>query len=64
MTELKCNDCDAIFPEDDMGEEDVCPSCGGDSLFERDPGYHTNDFGELIAHAITITPLAVKGIKL
>jgi DNA-directed RNA polymerase subunit RPC12/RpoP len=33
--EFRCT-CGAEFPEDDMGDTDVCPSCGSDSLFERE----------------------------
>ena len=32
-------------------------------VIECDPGYHKNDFGELIPHAITVTPLDVRKFK-
>jgi len=34
--ELRCNSCHAEFPEEDAVQDEFCPSCGGDSLFERE----------------------------
>lgn len=34
--ELRCNGCLAVFPENEAIDEEACPECGCDSLFERD----------------------------
>jgi rRNA maturation endonuclease Nob1 len=34
--ELKCNGCREVFPERDAAEDEFCPFCGSDSLFERE----------------------------
>jgi rRNA maturation endonuclease Nob1 len=34
--ELRCNFCHAEFPEADAIDDELCPSCGSDSLFERE----------------------------
>jgi hypothetical protein len=34
--EFFCNDCYLHFTEEEMGEEDTCPSCGGNSLQQRE----------------------------
>lgn len=36
MIELRCNNCLAQFPEVDAIDDECCPTCGCDSLFERE----------------------------
>ncbi len=61
--ELRCNACRAIFPEAEAIDDELCPECGSDSLFEREiEDCHTNEHGELVAHAITVMPVDVEQI--
>ncbi|MDP9090180.1 MAG: hypothetical protein M3O26_15720 [Pseudomonadota bacterium] len=34
--ELRCNACRAIFDEAEAIDDEFCPECGSDSLFERE----------------------------
>jgi rRNA maturation endonuclease Nob1 len=35
-TELRCNFCLEVFPEEDAVDDETCPYCLHDSLFERE----------------------------
>lgn len=64
MIELKCSDCATVWPEDESAEDGCCPTCGGDSIWQRDLlaiaekrlGVHRNQFGEVIPNLITDYP--------
>lgn len=57
--ELRCNSCREVFPEAEAIDDEFCPNCGCDSLFEH-VGFHVNEFGEAIPHAITTEIREVK----